>query len=73
MVLEGKNNKGGDNMKINVYENSFRVIPFNESEPYIEITNEQLEKLSNFELTIKNGQLVDNTINLQNMITTYLN
>lgn len=67
MVLEGKNNKGGDNMKINVYENSFRVIPFNESEPYIEITNEQLEKLSNFELTIKNGQLVDNTINLQNM------
>ena len=40
MVLEGKNNKGGDNMKINVYENSFRVIPFNESEPYIEITNE---------------------------------
>lgn len=54
-------------MKINVYENSFRVIPFNESEPYIEITNEQLEKLSNFELTIKNGQLVDNTINLQNM------
>ena len=54
-------------MKINVYENSFRVIPFNESEPYIEITNEQLEKLKNFELTIKNGQLVDNTINLQNM------
>ena len=54
-------------MKINVYENSFRVIPFNESEPYIEITNEQLEKLINFELTIKNGQLVDNTINLQNM------
>ena len=54
-------------MKINVYENSFRVVPFNESEPYIEITNEQFEKLRNFELTIKNGQLVDNIINLQNM------
>ena len=53
-------------MKINVYENSFRAIPFNENDPYIEITNEQFEKLKNFELTIKNAQLIDNTVNLQN-------
>lgn len=54
-------------MKINVYENSFVAVPFNENEPYIEITDEEYEKLKNFELTIKNGQIVDNTTNIKNM------
>lgn len=54
-------------MKVNLINNGndIRVIPFNEEDPCIEITEEELELIYKGELKIKNGELVDNASKLK--------
>lgn len=47
-------------MKINIFENTLRVTPFNENEPSVEITDEQYNQIINGDLIAKNGKLVQN-------------
>lgn len=48
-------------MKVNIFNNHIRQIPFNENEPYVEITEEQLEGFMAGKLKVENGVIVDNT------------
>ena len=48
-------------MKVNIFDNHIRQIPFNENEPYVEITDEQLEDFMKGKLKVENGVIVDNT------------
>ena len=47
-------------MKINIFENTLRITPFNENEPSIEITDEQYNQIINGDLIARNGRLVQN-------------
>ena len=47
-------------MKINIFENTLRVTPFNENEPSVEITDEQYNQIINGDLIAENGKLVQN-------------
>ena len=47
-------------MKINIFENTLRVTPFDENEPSIEITDEQYNQIINGDLIARNGKLIQN-------------
>lgn len=46
-------------MKANIINNGLVFVPFDESLPYIEVSEEQYKKIENGELTFKNGSLVE--------------
>lgn len=46
-------------MKVNIVNDGIIVTPFDETKPYIKITDKQLAKIKNGELQCKNGTLVD--------------
>lgn len=50
--------------KINIVNDLIRVIPFNEEEPWVEVDDETLQKIMQNKIVAKNGQLVDNTSNI---------
>ena len=54
-------------VKANVINNgnSIRLVPFNEEEPYIELTEEQVDLFMTGRLKLRNGIIVDNTLNLE--------
>lgn len=52
-------------VKLNVIENKFVACPLDETKPIIEVTDEQFQLITEGKLVWKNGELVDNTSNLQ--------
>ena len=46
-------------MKANIINNGLVFVPFDESLPYIEVSEEQYAKIENGELTFKDGVLVE--------------
>ena len=54
-------------IRLNIYENGLVECPFDENKPFIEVTEEQLAKIQSGQLKYKNGELVDNTSNINAM------
>ena len=46
--------------RINVINNTWIEIPFDETKPFLDITEEQYTQLINGDLTIRSGKLVEN-------------
>lgn len=55
-------------IKLNIYENKLVEYPFDETKPYIEVTEEQFFQIQNGQLKYKNGELVDNTSNISALV-----
>lgn len=48
-------------IKLNIYETGLAAFPFDETKPYIEVTEEQYSKIVDGVLRYRNGELVDIT------------
>jgi len=46
--------------RLNIIDGKFRELPFDESKPYVEVTDEQYEKIIDGDLICVNGELVNN-------------
>ena len=46
--------------KLNIINNIFREFPFDETESFIEVSDEEYQKIISNELIYKNGQLIEN-------------